>query len=53
MTPSLVLGFNGLDYEEEFGVGKVSPSQQKKKLIDTYILTSVPGHAERQKLFGE
>lgn len=45
--------FQRLGYEEEFGPGKVSPSQQKKKLIDTYILTSVPGHAKRQKLFGE
>lgn len=42
-----------LDYEEGFGSGRVSPSQQKNKHIDTCVLISASSHVEGKYLFGE
>lgn len=53
MKEDLCIWYQGLHYEEGFGLGEVPISQQKKKCIDTYAIIITPDYVERQKLFGE
>lgn len=39
--------YQELDYEEGFGIIKVSPYEQKNKQIDTCALISASDHAKR------
>lgn len=40
--------YDGLRYEERFTPGELSYSLQSKKLIDTHVIVSVVGRAERK-----
>lgn len=53
MKEDMYAWYQGLNYKEGFVHGEVSPSREKKKLVDTYTYISVPGQTERQKLFGD
>lgn len=45
--------FKGLNFEEGFGLGEVSPTEVRKKWFDTHALLSVVNLEERMEIFGE
>lgn len=48
MKEDLRAWYQGLEYEEGLGPCDVFPSQRTKKQINTYVIISMPDHAERQ-----
>ena len=53
LKEDLDVWYQGLGYEEGFGLGELLSFEQKKRLIDTHTIINTSEHLERRKCFGE
>lgn len=51
MKEDLHSWFQGVSYEKAFGPSEVPSSEQRNKLIDTYVIVSAIDRTERMDIF--